>query len=399
MECLVKIYDTEQINNLISILAFKPQSVVFLYDRKLTEEKDLTAVETACTNKVENINFEFVNVNSQNLYDIVKKCKNIIRRKAGCVFDITGGEELTVIGMYLCCVRNFAPVYKINIDSCEFINVYGCNQIKEMFTPPELDLETVLASTGARIERCCHPTPDEYQFNDLMSFCNVVFNDIYSWKELCIYIQNGMKNSKGLYSEIQFYYEKNSADPKTKISINSEKILISAEKFSLIKDLELRNDCIKFIFSNIKTEKYMTDFGSWLEIYTYITLKKSNVFRDVKLSAKIEWDSDSRNNSKVTNEIDVTFFQGITPVFVSCKLSDPNAEALQELSIYRNYFGGRRSKCILVTTSNLRVDKPHIITRAHEMDIHIIDRNDIISGTLLDKIELFLGVASKNKNM
>lgn len=397
MKCLVEIYDNEQVNNLISILSFKPQKAVFLYDKRYTQMKDLESIERACIEHVPNISFEFVSIDTQNLDDVQSKCKKIIRCNRECVFDITGGDELSVIGAYLSCINGFNPVFKLDIDLEKFINVYGCNELSEAFNMPEMNLSTMLLSKGARLNSCLHPTPEDTQFGSILSFCNVVFNNVALWKELCTYIQNGTKTLGLHHKSLKFDYGRNLSEPKTKLTEDSGKLLVKAKESKLISELELSKDKVQFSFNNDNIKRYMTDFGSWLELYSYITLRQSGLFRDVKMSVRIGWDGEQEKRSEVINEVDVTFFSGIIPVFVSCKLSDPSTEALQELSVYRNYFGGRRSKCILVTAGNVRVDKPHILHRAHEMGIHIIDRNDINSGKFLDKIKKILGLDISKK--
>ena len=114
----------------------------------------------------------------------------------------------------------------------------------------------------------------------------------------------------------------------------------------------------------------MTDYGTWLELYTYISIKKDPMFDDVRLSVKIDWNTKNQIFSGVINEIDITFFSGIRPVFISCKLSEPSSEALQELSMYPNYFGGR-----------------YIFKRARDMKINLIDGKTIKKGKFINNIK------------
>ena len=90
---------------------------------------------------------------------------------------------------------------------------------------------------------------------------------------------------------------------------------------------------------------------------------------------------------EITNEIDVTLFCGIHPVFISCKLSEPSSEALQELSVYRSYFGGRHSRCILVTLAAIHKDRSYVFARAKEMGITLLDGSVIRSGKLAEAVQ------------
>ena len=156
-----------------------------------------------------------------------------------------------------------------------------------------------------------------------------------------------------------------------------------ASQLELISDYQQEKHWISFTFSNSSIRHYLTDYGTCLELYTYISLSRSNAFHDVQMSVKIDWNGERKIPVEVTNEIDVTCFYGIHPVFISCKLSEPSSEALQELSIYRSYFGGRHSRCVLVTLSSLDPDRSYSVWRAKEMGIHLIDGNSIRRGTLV----------------
>lgn len=386
MKCLIKLYDNEQVNNLISILAFHPEKVIFLYDKRYVEVSELQSIENACIQCIANINFEFISIDTQNLDSIINRCKKVIHFNPKCYFDITGGEELSVIGAFLACKQSFIPVFKIDIDLGNFINVCGCTYLTESFKMPNLTLETILASKGALLKSCLHATPDENQFDSILSFCNLVLNNTHSWKDLCNYIQNSSKSSV-LYNDLKFI--SSIIEPSSKISLTKrgELMLKYAQDIGLINNLKINQNDIEFVFANEKIKKYMSDFGSWIELYAYITIKQSNLFKNVKMSSRIGWDGNKGEHSRIINEIDITFFSGISPVFVSCKLSDPNTEALQELSMYPNYFGGKRSKCILITAGNVKTDKPSILDRAVEMGINIIDKNDLSKEKFLRKIE------------
>ncbi len=386
MKSLVKIYDTEQVNNLISILAFCPKKAIFLYDSK-NGLGDLDFLEKTCVSKISNINFEFISINMQDLEDVRQKCKKIIQRNKECFFDITGSKELGAIGMYLACVDNFTPVFKLDISHGRFINVYGCSLISENFHMPSLDLETILMSRGALIKESLHPTPNLPEFEKLLPFCSEVFKNTGAWKILCSYIQAGNKSSVNTDNALSFNCETAIDSFNPEYAADCIDLLKNAEKLGLIKEFTSNETQTKFIFAGENIKRYMADFGSWLEIYTYITLLRSKLFKDVKMSVRIGWGGVKKEKiSDVINEVDVVFFSGIHPVFVSCKLSCPTTESLQELSVYPSYFGGKHSKCIMVTASNVKLEKPKILQRASEMNIDIIDISVIKQGKLIECI-------------
>lgn len=395
MECLVKIYNNEQLSNLISVLSFKPKKVIFIYDDNINDVNALSSIEYACVEKVEGINLEFVNVNSQSLDDVSKKCKKIIHRNRSCYFDITGSEELVAIGAYLACAKNFVPIFKMDIKRRKLINIYGCNFLSEKFSMPKMSINTLLMSHGANIEGYFHPTPNENLFEPILEFSDIVFNNITSWKELCVYIQTGAKAQFVEAKPLDFNSPLNIPNTKAHLTYNAQKLLHSAQKLGFIYNLKIDSENCRFKFKDLPIKKYLTDFGSWLELYVFIKLKQSNIFDDVRLSVKLNWDRVKKSTSEVVNEIDVTFFNGIHPVFVSCKLSDPSTEALQELSMYPNYFGGCYSKCIMVTLGNFKAERNSVYNRAIQMGIGVIDASDIKKDRFIETIKTILKIKEK----
>ncbi|MBO6093562.1 MAG: DUF1887 family protein, partial [Oscillospiraceae bacterium] len=109
---------------------------------------------------------------------------------------------------------------------------------------------------------------------------------------------------------------------------------------------------------------------------------ETGVFDDVMTSAVVDWEGEEVRVG-VTNEIDVVATRGVIPVFISCKTSEVKTEALNELSILRDRFGGEMAKAVLVTTRSTAA-----ITRrrAMELKIDILDLKDITSSAFRTRI-------------
>lgn len=116
------------------------------------------------------------------------------------------------------------------------------------------------------------------------------------------------------------------------------------------------------------------------------------------MSVKFEWNNNKTKIMEIVNEIDLTFFYGIHPYFISCKLSEPSADALRELSMYPSYFGGNNSKSALVFVSKVNKQRSYTYTRAHDMGICVIDGHTIKSGKFIsEKKNLSRQKNNKNK--
>jgi hypothetical protein len=160
-------------------------------------------------------------------------------------------------------------------------------------------------------------------------------------------------------------------------------LLEDFEKIGFLKDLQIEEgERVGFTFADPQIRIWMRDVGSVLELYVYKTCLESGVFDDVMTSAVVDWEGEE-GRVGVTNEIDVVATRGVIPVFISCKTSEVKTEALNELSILRDRFGGEMARAVLVTTRNTAG-----ITRrrAMELKIDILDLKDITSSAFRARI-------------
>lgn len=123
--------------------------------------------------------------------------------------------------------------------------------------------------------------------------------------------------------------------------------------------------------------------GSVLELYVYKVCRDCGEFHDVVTSAVVDWEGDYQRDN-VTNEIDVMAMQGIIPVFISCKTCDVSTEALNELAILRDRFGG---KAAIVSAELCRNITRH---RASELGIEVIDLEDLEDGKIGEHIKTLM---------
>lgn len=387
MKTIVEFYDHELLNNIINILAFKPERAVFLYDKTDVSTEILKDIERACKTQVGHFKLTLIEIDGMCIQNIYEACKKIITSYPECYVDITGGGEFAAIGAYLACAESFVPIFKINFEREKLISAYGCEPLETAFSLPRLSMETILTARGASIGGHGHPQPDPAQYDALLRFSGAVFNDIKGWKNTCSYLQTGSADFYDEKKPLLFSSPESIHRPDGMKAMPDRKFLELAQELGLIYGLRSSRGNISFAFSKEPVKKYMTDFGTWLELYCYIELMKSDLFDDVRLSLKINWEDPKKVFPVIANEIDVTFFSGIHPVFLSCKLSEPSPEALYEMSVYSTFFGGMHSKCILVTLSDFSAPQSNIAKRAQDMGISIIGGSTIRTGHFLDAVQ------------
>lgn len=393
MDCLVELYNDDQISNLTVIFSFMPKKVVLLYDTNNIDKTGMKHLRLACTAKVPSIKFEYRSFDNSDIEEATEICTSIIHKNSHCFFDITGAGELGVIGAYLACKKTFTPIFKLNIPSGNLVNIYGCNTLEKTFRLPNLTIDTIFTAHGASITGYNHPAPSPDLFNSILEFCNIVFQNPSKWKDLCYYLQTGNSKYSQLLKKDFFWAPKIINTSKAKIKFSSATLLKNAERSSLIYELNISGNNVSFYFKNDKIKKYLTDFGVWLELYCYIKLKQCSLFQDVRISVKIDWNNtDEDHFIEIINEIDITFFYKTRPCFLSCKLSEPSSEALQELSMYPSYFGGKNSKSILVVLNTVNKKNSYVYKRAKDMNIYMIDGTDIKTGKFIESVKKALNI-------
>ena len=112
----------------------------------------------------------------------------------------------------------------------------------------------------------------------------------------------------------------------------------------------------------------------------------SGIFNDVISSAVVRWD-EVLGHGSVSNEVDVMAARGVIPLFISCKVSDIKTEALNELAILRDRFGGKGAKAAIVTTEPCNAAARH---RAAQLGIAVIDLEELQSGQMAQRLKVIM---------
>lgn len=79
--------------------------------------------------------------------------------------------------------------------------------------------------------------------------------------------------------------------------------------------------------------------------------------------------------------------RGVVPLFISCKASDIKTEALNELAILRDRFGGKGAKATIVTTEPCNATARH---RAAQPGIAVVDLKELKSGQMVHRPKVIM---------
>ena len=160
--------------------------------------------------------------------------------------------------------------------------------------------------------------------------------------------------------------------------------LRNMQSAGLIDDLSIsEQEGVRFSFRDAQVRAWLRDVGSALELHIYQSCRALGIFDDVRTSVVVDWQGGNQPDA-VTNEIDVMATCGVRPIFISCKTCDVKTEALNELAILRDRFGGQIARAAIVTAERGRAPMRH---RAMELGIDVIDLEDLQGPDLARRLK------------
>ena len=373
---LVEFFSEKTIDNVLGAFAFMPQSLIFLIDSG-QHEAEIQATRKALERRLPNIKVGFYPTRDSQLDSIRKALEALYREHPDCIFDFTGGAEPMLLAAYAFAFRNDAPMLHINMESHALINIHKCEDLVQNFVFPQLTLEDHLNMNGTFLAGYGYKAPDDKWAGNIRKFCDLVLENQPKWKEQCLFLQMAAARARDLYVDTGLEFRTADGVP---VRGDGEYLLRLAET-GMLEDTKLENGRLRFRFPNQEIKHCLCDSGVWLELHTYLLLKESGRFSDVRLSVRIGWgQAEKQTSGTAYNEIDIIACSGITPLFISCKSGLPNPGSMNEILVYARKFGGARAKAAMVTSAEISNGFVGLRKRAADLGTVIVDESDIKEG-------------------
>lgn len=384
MKTLIELYDERPIENVLASEVFKPERTIFLCPAEVAQDKSVKKNLTEYF-KHSGLNTElvFLETSMYNSSKIEKQLLSITEKYPDCVLDITGGTDAALFAGGKLCAQFGTPTFTYSRKRNCFFSIHNADFAEGLHCGINHKIEDcfLMAGGALRAGRVDNSILSNYM-NDIEPFFNVYLNYRREWTETVNYIQRASQGEKGIAPPLDVsapYTVK--GERGTRIDA-PKAVLYELEKISFISKLRISRECVEFSFRDAQIRTWLRDIGSVLELYTYKCCIDTGLFNDVRTSAVVDWEGTFRQDN-VTNEIDVMAMQGITPLFISCKTCEVSTEALNELAILRDRFGGDAAKAAIVTTKRCQNITRH---RASELRIAVIDVDDINDGKVKEHI-------------
>lgn len=389
MNTIVELYDKEPLENVLSACIFQPEMVVYVCDVKDNTLRKERAVYRFFRSRGIRAKARFYYIDTTDLGLILKLLHAIRKDYPDCVFDCTGGKDLVLLAAGIFCMENRVPAYYMDIASRRFINLFGCESLQKQFSVPDLSAENIFALTGAKLVGSGHfkgETLDSEFEDDVLAVWNEILRDQNGWHRTAGFLQAA--GARHPEQELGIH-------AKTEIRVNTqltasadENFLRRLEHIGVIRDLRFDGQRVEFFHKSTLMRRCLQNHGIWLELFAYVSAKRSGLFSDVRTSVLVDWDGSEYNNKGTRNEVDVLAVHNVTPVFISCKMGVPTPLALSEIKMLSDKFGGERTQTVLLTAADVEKKNPAVAQRARDLGIYLLDARKMDSGALAKRLRI-----------
>ena len=380
---LVELYDERPLENVLGVEIFHPGHVIYICPEG-TPKEARTQLKRYFSHRGNTASLEFLFVNTFHTRAVLRLFRNILSRFPDAVMDITGGTDAVLFAAGLACAGTDTPVVTYSRTKNRFFSIHPANSAQGIPCDITLSVEDcfLMAGGSMRKGRVDNSILSGYM-DDFDSFFQVFLQYRSRWDRIIGYIQHisPVREDGSCSLDVRGDYTVKGEHGMRLAA--PEDALRALEQIGLISGLRLvPEESVSFSFRDGQIRTWLRDVGSVLELYVYKACLASGVFHDVRTSAVVDWNQSTKNNA-VSNELDVVCTRGIMPVFISCKTCMIRTEALNELAVLRDRFGGQIARAAIVTAEPAGASARN---RAAELNIRIIDLNDLEDGEVGESI-------------
>ncbi len=375
MKTLIELYDDRPMENVLGAEMFRPERTVFICPSEVAGSEAMKkSLERYFQSRGVETRPVFVPVNMLDTAEVVSALRGVLERYEDCAIDIAGGTDSALFAAGMVAGGENVPVFTYSHKRDTFYNIKNAPFADCLPCGVSLTCaDCFLMAGGSLLPGRENNSLLKDALGDMDGLWKVYCRFRKEWHSAVTYIQ---RISQGLEKELTARGETTVKGDRGQVSANRE-LLAMLEKNGLIQGLEMRGGEVSFRFKSSLVRFWLRDVGSALETHVYRSCVSSGLFGDVILSAAVNWHYGARGGGNVTNEIDVMAVRGVKPIFISCKATEIRTEALNELAILRDRFGGAGSYAAIVSTANTTSrNNASMRARAQELNINVIGTGD-----------------------
>ena len=381
MKTLIELYDERPLENVLSTEVFRPERTVFICPPEIGRDTRLhQKLREYFAHRGVQAELEFVTASLLDASDVEGHLRETASRCPDCALDISGGTDAALFAAGMFCADTNVPVFTYSRKRNTFFDIRAAAFAHNLPCDVRLHVEDcfLMAGGAMRTGRVDNAVLERYE-DVIPALYRIYMKYRRQWHAVVTYIQRVSQSQEG-HNDLSAkgaYQVK--APQGGRIQANSA-ALHDMQDAGLIKDLAVsETEGVSFAFRDAQIRSWLRDIGSALELHVYQSCRNLGVFDDVRTSVVVDWQGANQPDA-VTNEIDVMATCGVRPVFISCKTCDVKTEALNELAILRDRFGGQIARAAIVTAERGRAPMRH---RAMELGIDVIDLDTLQSPDFL----------------
>ena len=393
MDTLIELYDERAIENILAPEMFRPKRIIYLCPNEIAQNRKRQEQMRAFFKRrgwEPEVLFQEASLFKADR--ILRQLLTIGEKYPDCAVDVTGGSDAALFAAGMFSAKTGAPAFTYSRKKNSFYDISGADFADNLECTLSYSVEDFFLMAGGTLlpGRVDNDILVKY-LKDFDPFFSCFLRFRRDWTDIISYIQ---RVSPGEYGQtpslsVQGKYTVK-GDHGSRNSAN-EAALEALARIGFLQNLEIvAGQSVAFRFRDANIRWWLRDVGSVLELYVYKACIDAGIFNDVISSAVVRWD-ETLGHGSVLNEIDVMAARGVIPLFISCKATDIKTEALNELSILRDRFGGKGAKAAIVTTEPCNAAARH---RAAQLGIAVIDLEELKAGQLVERLKVIMKAQS-----
>lgn len=387
----IEFFDENIVDNFCACLSKIPEKVIFVGDDKNRIERYTRRFEQVLSERGLSVAFEVKGINRNKLFEIVEKLSEIVEKETECVFELTGGSELYLVGLGMIAEKYPDRNIQMQRYNVRENKLYDCDDNGRLIREQNVPMLTVAENVnlfGGNVVFADEAENGTY----LWTLDDAFIGDVEDMWEICRQC-NSMSQWN---SQTQFFGTLVSAagdDGSLSFSVprsalggaffHDAFVVDRLKEYGLISGYSHTDERVSVTFKSEQVKRCLTKAGQVLELIVYIEALDAvdndgaPVYNDVLTGVYMQWNSTASEEERLhvtDNEIDVLMMHGVIPVFVSCKNGFVEIDELYKLNTVAQRFGGKYAKKVLVATALPKKDSAMALRqRASEMRIDLIE--------------------------
>ena len=380
METLIELYDERPLENVLGVEMFRPRRVVYICPQDEADRHARRQLEAYFRHRGQEVALSFRKVSVFDAQAVLQLLREVVAHYPDCALDITGGTDAVLFAAGLLGAEAKIPVFTYSRRKNRFYSIQNAAFADDLGCDVVYSVEDCFLMAGGSLRKGRVDNAILADYLDVIDpFFALYLRHRRDWTKIVNFLQRVSPSVQDGETPLEVRGPYAVKGERGSLIHAPEQALVELQELGFLQDLEIcRDESVAFRFRDGQIRTWLRDVGSVLELYVYKACLDSGLFDDVRTSAVVDWESSTRRDA-VSNELDVMATRGVTPVFISCKTCEIKTEALNELKILRDRFGGQIARAAIVTAE--RGGAP-MRDRAGELGIDVIDLNDLSAGRI-----------------